>query len=137
MSATKAVLAQLARYLLVGGFAFIVDFTLFTLCFYALEWHYLLANLVGLIAGLSINYTLSVRWVFADCKRRLEKYKSKEFAVFALIGFAGVGINELLMLILVDIFNLPELISKTLAAIAVLIWNFAGRKLTLFKERIE
>lgn len=40
----KGVLAQLARYLLVGGFAFLVDFGLFAFCLYVLGWHYLLAN---------------------------------------------------------------------------------------------
>ena len=60
------VLAQLARYSLVGGIAFIVDFGLFALCLYALEWHYLLANLMGLTAGLTLNYALSIRWVFSD-----------------------------------------------------------------------
>lgn len=129
------VLAQLARYFLVGGFAFIVDFGLFALCLYTFGWHYLLANLMGLTAGLTLNYALSIRWVFSDCKRRLEKRKLAEFSVFAIVGIIGVGINELLMLLLVDFFCIQEMASKMIAAIIVLLWNFCGRKLILFKER--
>lgn len=129
------VLAQLARYSLVGGIAFIVDFGLFALCLYALEWHYLLANFMGLTAGLTLNYALSIRWVFSDCKRRLENRKLAEFSVFAIVGIIGVGINELLMLSLVDLFRIQEMASKMIAAIIVLLWNFCGRKLILFKER--
>ena len=129
------VLAQLARYSLVGGIAFIVDFGLFALCLYDLGWHYLLANLMGLTAGLTLNYALSIKWVFSDCKRRLEKRKLAEFSVFAIVGITGVGINELLMLLLVDFFCIQEMASKIIAAIIVLLWNFCGRKLILFKER--
>ena len=135
MSIIFLVLAQLARYSLVGGFAFIVDFGLFALCLYTFGWHYLLANLMGLTAGLTLNYALSIRWVFSDCKRRLEKRKLAEFSVFAIVGIIGVGINELLMLLLVDFFCIQEMASKMIAAIIVLLWNFCGRKLILFKER--
>ena len=135
MSTIFLVLAQLARYSLVGGFAFIVDFGLFALCLYTFGWHYLLANLMGLTAGLTLNYALSIRWVFSDCKRRLEKRKLAEFSVFAIVGIIGVGINELLMLLLVDFFCIQEMASKMIAAIIVLLWNFCGRKLILFKER--
>jgi putative flippase GtrA len=129
------VLAQLARYSLVGGIAFVIDFGLFALCLYALEWHYLLANLMGLIAGLTLNYALSISWVFSDCERRLENRKLAEFSVFAIVGFIGVGINELLMLLLVNFFCVQGMISKMIAATIVLLWNFCSRKLILFKER--
>ena len=135
MSTIFLVLAQLARYSLVGGFAFIVDFGLFALCLYTFGWHYLLANLMGLTAGLTLNYALSIRWVFSDCKRRLEKRKLAEFSVFAVVGIIGVGINELLMLLLIDFFCVHKMASKIIAAIIVLLWNFCGRKLILFKER--
>ena len=135
MSTIFLVLAQLARYSLVGGIAFVVDFGLFALCLYTFGWHYLLANLMGLTAGLTLNYALSIRWVFSDCRRRLEKRKLAEFSVFAIVGIIGVGINELLMLLLVDFFCIQEMASKMIAAIIVLLWNFCGRKLILFKER--
>jgi len=126
---------QFMRYLFTGGLAFAVDFGLFALCLYAFEWHYLLANLVGLVAGLVLNYALSVCWVFTACERKLEKKKTAEFFVFALVGFIGVGLNEILMLLMVDSLKWQEMLSKAIAAIIVLMWNFGGRKLILFRER--
>lgn len=123
------------RYLFTGGLAFVVDFGLFALCLYVLEWHYLLANLVGLVAGLVLNYALSVAWVFTACERKLEKRKTAEFLVFALVGFIGVGLNELLMLLMVDVFEWQEMLSKMIAAAIVLMWNFGGRKLILFRGK--
>jgi putative flippase GtrA len=123
--------------LVTGGLAFFVDFGLFALCLYLLEWHYLLANLVGLVAGLVLNYALSVLWVFTACKRTLEKKKVAEFTLFTLVGIAGVGINQLLMYLMVDGLDLNEMRSKIVAAILVLMWNFGARKLILFKKKKE
>lgn len=131
----KSLTGQFMRYLFTGGLAFVVDFGLFALCLYALEWHYLLANFVGLVAGLVLNYALSVGWVFTACERKLEKKKTAEFTVFALVGFAGVGLNQLLMLLMVGVLEWQEMLSKMVAAVIVLMWNFGGRKLILFREK--
>lgn len=131
----KSLLGQFLRYLVTGGLAFVVDFGLFALCLYVFEWHYLLANLVGLIAGLVLNYTMSIVWVFTACERTLEKQKAAEFGLFALVGFAGVGINQLLMYLMVDGLSLNEMVSKMIAAVLVLMWNFGARKLMLFREK--
>ena len=60
--------------------------------------YYLFAAPVGFALGLALIYLLSVRWVFVE--RRLANPRV-EFIVFALIGLAGMGINELV--------DLPEL----------------------------
>ena len=133
----STLLGQFVRYLVTGGLAFVVDFGLFALCLYFFEWHYLLANLVGLIAGLVLNYALSVLWVFTACERTLEKKKVAEFTLFTLVGFAGVGINQLLMYLMVDGLDLNEMLSKMVAAVLVLMWNFGARKLILFKKKKE
>jgi putative flippase GtrA len=131
----KSLAGQFLRYMVTGGFAFEADFGLFALCLYAFGWHYLLANLVGLVAGLVLNYLMSILWVFTACKRILEKRKLAEFTLFALVGIAGVGINQLLMYLMVDGLGLNEMLSKMVAAVLVLMWNFGARKLILFKKR--
>jgi len=131
----SSLMGQIVRYLVTGGLAFVVDFGLYALCLYKFEWHYLLANLVGLVAGLVINYIMSVAWVFSECKRVLEDKKTAEFSVFAIVGFLGVGINELLMLLMVGRLEWNEMISKMAAAVLVLMWNFGARKMILFRER--
>ena len=130
-----SLMGQFLRYLVTGGLAFVVDFGLFALCLYTFGWHYLLANLVGLVAGLVLNYAMSIVWVFTACKRTLEKQKTVEFFLFALVGIAGVGINQLLMYLMVDGIHLNEMVSKMIAAVLVLMWNFGGRKLMLFRGK--
>ena len=131
----KSLLGQFLRYLVTGGLAFVVDFGLFAVCLYMLDWHYLLANLVGLVAGLALNYALSIAWVFTACERTLEKQKVIEFTLFALVGIAGVGINQALMYLMVGLLDWNEMASKMIAAVLVLMWNFGARKLMLFRKK--
>lgn len=133
----KSLLGQFLRYLVTGGLAFVVDFGLFALCLYVFGWHYLLANLVGLVAGLVLNYAMSIVWVFTACKRTLKKRKVAEFSLFAVVGIAGVGLNQLLMYLMVDGVGVNEMVSKMVAAAMVLMWNFGARKLLLFKKKEE
>ena len=93
--------------------------------------------MVGLVAGLVLKYTMSIVWVFTACERALEKRKVMEFSLFALVGIAGVGINQLLMFLMVGVFDWNEMVSKMVAAVLVLMWNFGARKLMLFRERKE
>ena len=126
---------QFVRYLVTGGLAFAVDYGLFVLCYDKFELHYLIANLVGLVAGLVINYIMSVVWVFSECKRVLENKKTAEFGIFAVVGIAGIGINQLLMYLMVGNLDWNAKVSKIVAAALVLMWNFGARKLMLFRER--
>jgi putative flippase GtrA len=120
---------QFLRYLVVGGIAFLADFGTLALLTSNCGWHYLQAAAVAFTIGLAVNYTLSVSWVF---KVRAIKNRRVEFLLFALIGLAGLGINQLLLWLLTDGFHLHHLESKLVTTAAVLVWNFAARRLLLF-----
>ena len=68
-------LIQFIRYFFAGGLAFVVDFALFALCLRVFGLHYLWANFIGLIAGLVINYVISILWVFKGCNRIYKRQK--------------------------------------------------------------
>jgi len=128
---TDNTLFQLIRYTFVGGFAFIVDFgTLFLLTEY-LNLHYLVSAAIAFILGLVTNYFLSIGWVFT---RHTVSDKRIEFIVFALIGLAGLGLNELFLWLFTDLAGMYYLISKILTAVLVYLWNFFVRKLILFNK---
>lgn len=122
---------QLFRYFLVGGAAFAVDFGLLwglTGC----GVHYLLAGACSFAAGLSVNYLLSVAWVFRDHALR---NRLAEFAGFAAIGIAGLGLNEAILWMATEAAGFHYLFSKIIAAAVVFLWNFAARKYLLFHEK--
>lgn len=131
----KNIIGQFIRYFVTGGLAFIVDFGVFALSLYYFEIHYLVSNLIGLMAGNVVNYLLSIGWVFSSEKRKMEKHRLLEIIVFVLISLFGMGLNEFLMYLFVGVLVVQEMISKIVAAIIVLLYNFFARKYILFKKK--
>jgi len=127
---TDNTFVQLFRYTFVGGIAFIGDFgSLFIMTEYA-KIYYLTSAAIAFIIGLTINYTLSVKWVFSK-----NKFKSRlmEFSLFSLIGVVGLGFNESIMWLLTEKAGLYYMTSKICTTGVVYLWNFFARKHLVFE----
>jgi putative flippase GtrA len=120
---------QLFRYFFVGGAAFLVDYGSLWLLTDVCGLHYLLSAAIAFILGLICNYVLSTAWVFDNNKL---KNRWMEFAVFALIGIIGLGLNELIMYVGTDVLHMHYMLSKLVSTALVFFWNFFARKFVLF-----
>jgi putative flippase GtrA len=128
--ATGNVLNQFARYLVVGGVAFVVDFgSLYLLTEFA-GLHYLMSAAVAFLFGLVTNYCLSRTWVF---DRRTMENSAQEFVVFAVIGIVGLGFNEGIIWFVHEKIHFHYMAAKLVSAGLVLSWNFGARKFLLFR----
>lgn len=126
---TTNIFIQFFRYIFVGGFAFLADAFTLWLCE---KWmNYMIAVAIAFVVGLAVNYALSIWFVFSESSK--VKNKVKEFVVYGIIGLIGLLITEGIMYLFTDVFGLYFLISKIIAAAIVLVWNFAARKVVLYK----
>ena len=126
---TTNIFIQFFRYIFVGGFAFLADAFTLWLCE---KWmNYMIAAAIAFVVGLAVNYALSIWFVFSESSK--VKNKVKEFVVYGIIGLIGLLITEGIMYLFTDVFGLYFLISKLIAAAIVLVWNFAARKVVLYK----
>lgn len=128
---TNNTLIQLFRYLFVGGTAFVVDAG----CLFLLErmgLNYLLAAVFAFIAGLTVNFILSKALVFKG--NESGSSNEVEFFVYAVIGVIGLGLTELIMYLFTERLSVYFMLSKVVAAVIVLIWNFMARKVTLYRK---
>ena len=121
---------QFFRYIFVGGIAFLVDFSSLYVLTDFFGVFYLISAAIAFILGLIANYVMSISWVF---NRRTLNNKTIEFSFFAIIGIIGLGLNELFIWFFTAELNFYYLISKILAAIIILFWNFFARKFALFR----
>jgi putative flippase GtrA len=129
-SGSNSLIQQFYRYALVGGIAFCFDFgALFVLSRF-LGIHYLISAVIAFLIGLAVNYALSTAFVFA--KSSVEN-KGIAFLIFALIGVAGLGLNELFIWLFTEIAGLHYLLSKVVSTAFVYLWNFFARKYSLFR----
>ena len=154
----KELFWEIFRFLLVGGTATIVDYfifwlfdgLLFPLISTSAWWvtvSLVLATALGFCAGLIVNWLLSVSFVFRQVKNKEEVKSQKSFLIFTVIGVIGLLITEIGVVALVallpefPLFGVTELLGTTWAkwtakiimTCIVLVWNYVGRKLFVFK----
>jgi putative flippase GtrA len=122
--------SQLARYGVVGGLAFVVDFFTFYAFTAWVHVYYLTSAAIAFVFGLTCNYLLSRVWVF---DRRTLQNGFLEFAVFAVIGLFGLGLTQASMWFLKGKLHLHYLLAKIATTAFVFLWNFIVRKYSLFR----
>lgn len=125
----KKLLKQIIKFGIVGGIAFLIDYSLLYILTEFLEIYYLYSSVVSFIVSLVFNYILSIKWVF-DVSR---KQNSKDFILFVVLSIIGLEINQLVMYIMVEKVNIWYMLSKIVATAIVMIWNFITRKIFIEK----
>ena len=120
---------QFFRYIFVGSTAFIVDFSflyIFTTYFHI---YYLISAVLAFLIAVLINYIMSIKWVFNQ-----DKINNKviEFNLFILISTVGLIFTEILLYAFTDLLGFYYLISKVIASIIVLAWNFIARRIMFY-----
>jgi putative flippase GtrA len=151
----KELFWEIFRFLLVGGTATVVDYAITYLFFHfllptSLVGHFFATTfsvLFGFTCGLLVNWFLSVYFVFRAVKDKKEASSKKSFLLFTLIGVIGLGITWLGMLLvkIIPAFNLFGVATflgepwkwwmmKAVMTCLVLVWNYIGRKIFVFKS---
>ncbi len=132
LSATEHLGLQLARYIVVGGVSTVADFGTLVLLTSCAGIHYLISNVGAFIVGLTVNYILSIVWVFGS---RTMNSKVAEFLLFAVIGVVGLGISQVVMYAGVELVHVHYALAKVAAVGATLFWNFGIRRALLFRQK--
>ena len=129
---TKNGFLQFFRYLFVGGIATVVDWGILFLLTDIAKIHHLVSAIISFIAGLAANFILSKALVFKQNEAKVKPLW--EFVSYAVIGVVGLGITELIMFVITDCFNQYYMLSKVIATVIVLAWNYLARKIIIYKD---
>lgn len=122
---------QFFRYIFVGGTAFIIDFSIYSILVLN-GLHYLISAIIAFIISVLANYLLSTKWVFNQSSNFNKKL---EFNLFIIISTMGLGFTEILLYIFTDSLMINLIISKIIVAIIVLFWNFAARRVIFYWKK--
>lgn len=120
---------QLIRSLVVSVIALVVDFGGLIIFKEIFGINYLVAATLSFLLGVTVNYFLSVWWVFAD--RKLAS-KKMEFTIFVIICAIGLGLNLMIISGMVELMHIDYRIAKIVSTIVVFFWNFIARKKILY-----
>ncbi len=126
----KNLLGQIIRFAFVGGSAFVIDYAVMIFLTEIMGINYLISSGISFAVSVIYNYILSVHWVF-DVDQ--DRSKKAEFVIFIILSVIGLGINQLVMWIAVDLVGIFYMIAKIIATAIVMVYNFITRKLFLEK----
>lgn len=133
---------EFLRYAAVGGISALVDmgvlYLLTEFVFFGKKDGLALSLSVagGFLAGLIFNYLLSNIFVFTSKLQREKGKKAGAFFIYALVGIVGFLLTELLMhlgMVIVSHEGLWYILLNCFVKGVVLIWNYVGRKIFVYK----
>ena len=119
---------QLARFGVTGAGTASLDFgLLYGLVNFAHE-NYFLSALVAFTTASTLNYLLSVKYVFLAGRFG----KVPEFTIFMVTTGVGLCLNQLTMWVLVGVAGINYLLAKCASLTLVTCWNFLSKKRIVF-----
>ena len=119
---------QFVKFSIVGIIAFCIDYGLFLLLAYVFGVHYLISSLISFVVSVIFNFIASMRYVFAG---REGQTRTQQFIIFFVLSVIGLGINQLILWLCVDVFTWYAWFGKLVATAIVMVFNFVSRKIFL------
>ena len=119
------------KYFLVGGLSALADFIIFAAFYYIIK-NWFISGLISFCIATFLNYYLSIKFVFESGKRLR---KSQEVFLVYLISFIGFTINQSILFLMIEKFNLNVYLSKIATTSIIFLWNFNGRKYFVFFKK--
>lgn len=120
-------LKQLIRFSIVGVIAAIIDIGVLVILKELLYVDVLIASAISFCASVTVNYLLSMAFVFKSKKQS----KVKEFVIFVILSIGGLCLNQLILWIGIRYTSVYYMIIKVFAMVIVPVYNFITRKIFL------
>lgn len=125
---TEKLFIQIFKFVIVGGIATIIDFLSIYIFVEVFKIPVIISNTLAFVIATIYNYIASVKWVFDVDEKKNKKYVFITFIVFSVIGLL---LNDLIVWITNDFFNIYYLLGKVIATCFVMVFNFITRKMFL------
>ena len=125
----EILILKFIKYCIVGASGVVCDFSTTWLLKEKFRVDKYVANSCGFVLAATSNYILNRIWTFESSNDKI----TSEYLSFFVISLVGIGINNLIIMILNDKLKLNFYLSKSIAIIIVTIWNFIMNFLFTFK----
>lgn len=121
---------QFIRFAIVGASGTFIDFGSTWLCRERIKLNQYIANTVGFILAASSNYLLNRLWTF----KSTDPDVGLEYLRFFGVSIIGLGINNGIIYLLNGRMKINFYISKVIATVVVVLWNFFANYLFTFRN---
>ena len=122
---TEHLLVQILNFGIVGVIATVIDFLFLYLFRDICHFPLIISNTLSFCISVIYNYYASMTFVF-DVDQ--SKSKKKNFILFIVFSVIGLVINDIIVYIVTELLGIYYIISKVIATIFVMVFNFVTRK---------
>jgi len=124
---------QLIKFCIVGGSGYVVNLSVFTLCFQGLGLHHLLAATLAFVVGVANNFWWNRHWTFR-AGGGSARFQAPRFLTVSVVAFLfALAVLELL----VSAAGMPEVLAQAIAIVAATPLNFIGNKMWSFAIEVS
>jgi putative flippase GtrA len=120
------------KYFVVGGLSALVDLSLFYVLVKQFDFNYILVSIVGFIIATTVNYLLSIRFVF---KSESKSGSWNEFFKTFLVSLFAFAFHLFFLYVFVEVYNIDKMFAKIAAIFFTFMINFTGRKYLVFNKK--
>lgn len=125
---------MIIRYGLLSGVGVVVDVFIFK-ALIGVELNYILANIIAFIFSFTINFLLTVKFVFSYQFSKKTDFLNK-FSQTLIVSLMGLGLSTMLLILMHEWLQFTLLISKITSVIIVFMWNYSLRKYFIFRKAV-
>ncbi len=115
---------EMARFCVVGGLCFLLDYGLLFVCTEYGGIPYLWSSGISFSVSVLVNYWLCLAYVF----RGAGEQSRRQRVLFFGSSVAGLGINQVVMWALVDGLGVYYMVAKLFATGVVTVWNYVMKR---------
>jgi len=125
---------MIIRYGLLSGVGVVVDVLVFK-ALIGVELNYILANIIAFIFSFTINFLLTVKFVFSYQFSKKTDFLNK-FSQTLIVSLMGLSLSTMLLILMHEWLQFTLLISKIISVIIVFMWNYSLRKYFIFRKAL-
>lgn len=121
---------NLILYGIIGSFTSALDFAVFTMLSKYIGIHYIVANCISVLIGISTSFALNRSINF-----KVKDKTGKRFLIFLTVGLCGLLLSNVILYVGIDMLSGDELIVKLASIVLVVGFQFILNKFITFKEK--
>lgn len=134
MSKFKELFKQFIKFGIVGAINTVLSYIITNTCFYILNWHAQIANIIAFIVTVFISFILNRKFVFNENKEQHSFWKSL-LKVYASYSITGLFLTAILLYIEEQTFGIPHYIATLMNLIVTIPLNFILNKFWAFNQK--
>lgn len=120
---------NLILYGIIGCFTASLDFAVFTLLSKYAGIHYIVANCISVLVGITTSFILNRSINF-----KVKDKTGQRFAIFLAVGLFGLLLSNLILYVGIDVLHFDKLLVKLASIVLVVLIQYILNKFITFRE---